>query len=255
MDISKAPIAKPDYRDADRNEDVYVFYGGYSTTEFRVPADTEVRKQDQRWSNRRQGSDPRETLPNLEVKDGVIVLPFADLVGLIIERADPTELAKELWANDDVRAEFLHCLTSRYSDDNVTDADRRKFLRDVKEEVHSRALDQLVTKLNDLEYNAREAQRVRHDGWRYDGHYRNVLDTVEGIAGADVKAKLIARFGERYNSGLADHEDFQIGRKHWNEARDYWRKKTLELFPEPEPVKSEDPADFLFGPTPIAGGL
>ena len=121
MDISRAPIVEPEFRDADRNEDVYRVHRPYGSTEFRVPSGTEVRMQDARWSNRSSSADPRHTLPNISVEGDAIVIPFCDIVEMVVARAEPAELAKSLWQNDDVREQFIYCMEERYSSGNIGD--------------------------------------------------------------------------------------------------------------------------------------
>lgn len=233
IDISKAPLAKPARRESDTNEDVYLIHQSHTTTEIRVPADTPVRMQDSRWYNR-SSSDPRSTLPNMEIKEESILIPFCDIVEMIVARAEPVELAKALWENEDVRREFVECLTARYSQSHIVDRDRRVLVAGVNEEIHSKALDLLVDRVSNLEGTARDRWLQGHRDFNYNTHYQAVLDCVEHICGSDAKTALQKRFGERFRPYVEDEKDFDTVGKHWRECREYWRAKTLELFPGPE---------------------
>lgn len=244
IDISTIPDAKPDFIDEDRNQDVYTIHQTYGAIEFRVPTGTPVKRQDSRWGQHRASStNPRTAFPNMEVRDEAIVLPFCDLVELIIARADPIDLAKSLWANDDVRGEFRSCLTREYNVSHVVDDDRRKFLAEVKEAVHSKELSALTEKISDVEHEVRarwRSNRYTHD---YNAHYFAVLESIEHLYGSEARKEIerrhLARFSRPFDDG-----DFGIGKKHWNECRDFWRAKTLELFPGPgipETTTGDDP--------------
>ena len=240
VDLSRARPTEPDRTDEETGEDVYQVYRSYGVVEFRVPAGTVVRQQDIRWSNRSQSTDPRGEFPNMIVQDGALVLPVCDLVGVIVSRTDPAVLAHELWADDDVRTEFMECLQSTYS--SLGDADRRKFLHSVQEVVHSTALDRAVSSLVSVEHDMRQKgmSHCRQD--TYAQHYRNVLETVEALWGMAGRHEVTSRHGEAF-APPADSQDFEVGRRHWTESREYWRKKLLDMFappPDPPEEKKED---------------
>jgi hypothetical protein len=60
-------------------------------------------------SKYRHTTDPRATLPGLEIRDGQIRIELTDLVGLVLSRLEPADLARALWSNADVRQE-IHVL-------------------------------------------------------------------------------------------------------------------------------------------------
>jgi len=95
---------------------------------------------------------PQDTFPNMEVQDGSLTIPLDDIVSSILARVEPADIAVALWADKDVRDCFIEAMTTRYSQMNIGDADRRQFLAQVKEAVHSKALDGLAEKMAKLEY-------------------------------------------------------------------------------------------------------
>lgn len=235
LDLSRANLAKPTRTDAETGEDVYVYARSYGSEEFRVPAGTPVRRQDSRWSllYNHHDRDPRRAFPNAEVSDGALVIPVCDMVDVLVSRTEPATLAREMWTNEEVRQEFVDQMVTGYTSGAVTDADRRRWLHGVREAVHSRALNEAVAKMVSLEHDMREKGRQFYSLDAYSRHYQKVLDTVAGLAGAKVVTELQEECGEHYLGHEADSEDFQIGRRHWNESRGYWRAKLEKLFPPP----------------------
>ncbi len=162
--------------------------------------------------------DPRQTFPNMEVRDGEMRIPLEDIVSSILARVDPTEIAVALWANEEVRNEFMDAMVTRYSERNIGDADRRKFLTGVKEAVHSKALDRFGGKAAELEYQFGRKWFFYHqvnqiNDWLREGEYKD-------------------RDG---NTLQLRHEDadavFKISGASWHEAREHWRQEALRLFP------------------------
>ena len=162
----------------------------------------------QRWTH---STDPRATFPNMEVADGEIRIPVTDLVGLILSRLDPVDLARALWTDDGVKEAFMDCLVHRYNEQGIDDADRRKFLSGVKEAVHSKALDALGSTMASLEYDVSKRSFFYHE--------INRINDWLHEQGYEVRLK---------------HEDndpdFKIGGTHWNEARTYWREEVAKRF-------------------------
>ena len=229
VELTKMALAEPNHRDGNTDEDVYHFYGGYSTTEFRVPAGTVVHTQDNRWTNRRS-TDPRTVMPNMEVKDGVIVLPISDLITEIVARAEPAVLAKELWQNEDVKAKFMYCVTERYSEGGVDDGDRRALIEKLKETVHSVALDRLGSAMSALEWEARRHYYGYEDRANYARHYAAVLEFVENRFGAEARVALEEAHGRGY---VPMSTEPSIGGAEWHEGVEHWRAEVLRNFPAP----------------------
>jgi hypothetical protein len=227
----KRKPASPDFTDIGSNEDVYNVYGSYGTKQFRVPAGTPVTIEDGRFRSV-EFSDPRRTLPNMEVKDGAMVIPLCDIVEEIVARSEPVDLAKALWENDDVRQEFIYCCATRYNESNIGDADRRKLLTEIKEVIHSVALDKLADAMCGLEYEARKIYCREASIADFRRFYCDVLDTLGQFP--DAHAVVISRHGSGVYLRDATYEEFKIGGHHWCETREFWRKKCLEFFPEPE---------------------
>lgn len=177
-------------------------------------------------NDRYQSADPRQTFPNMEVRDGEIRLPVTDLVGEILTRLEPVELAQSLWSDDAVRSAFMDCLVTRYNEQGIGDDDRRKFLLGVKEAVHDKAVDGLREKISSLEYAVSKRAFFYHE-------INTTNDRLRAVEGM-----LRGRFNvPDINLPRLRHEDndpdFKIGGKHWNDARDDWRKTLLAMFPAP----------------------
>jgi hypothetical protein len=167
-------------------------------------------------SPRRDGTDPRRTLPNMEIVDGEIRIPVSDLVSDVLARCEPAELAKSLWRNDEVRAAFRQEMAERWLAEAVTDGDRRAFLRDIKEAVHSKAVDEAVHKLTTLEYEIRS----RWHTWDVIRSANNLLHDMDVRAPSGEPLRL-------------REPDVQIGDKAWHEARERWAAEMRALFPAP----------------------
>lgn len=173
-----------------------------------------------------QNYDPRQTLPNMEVRDGEIRIPATDLVGLILSRLDPVEIAQALWSeNEDVRNAFIDCAVTRYSEAGVGDPDRRKLLHGLQETVHSVALDKLRDAMAAIEYDLSRRSHFFHEVLRINDMLRDL----------DIRT----RQGDLLQIAHHDNDpDFRIGGKVWNEARDDWRELVLERFPPPAALET-----------------
>jgi hypothetical protein len=179
----------------------------------------------------RHTSDPAATLPNMMISDGEIRIPITDLVGEVLKRLEPAELAKALWTNEEVRAEFIEALSYRYMFEGVEDKDRREFLRKVKEQVHSVAMDRLAEVMATQEYAAREKAHY----YNRVNHFQYWWGAVQETLRKWPEALEAVRFGHgaAFKPLTEDDPDFRIGGKHWNEARDFWRDEVLKQFPKP----------------------
>jgi hypothetical protein len=176
-------------------------------------------------------SNPRQTLPNMEITDGEVRIPITDFVEEILTRLSPVDLAKSLWENQEVRDEFMVCLVESFG--SFSDADRRKFLHEVKEAVHSKAIDTLHNKMSSIEYDLSKRSFFYHQ-----------INDINAML-HDNECK---RFdGTPIRLGHEDNDPvFKIGGTNWNEARDFWRQRVEELFPGPEePVVVEPPPTTL----------
>lgn len=166
-------------------------------------------------------SDVKTVLPNMRVDDDELCIPVTDFVGVILSRLDPEHLARALWFESDaVREAFMAALAERY-ESGISDADRRKFIAKVKEEIHSAALDKLRDDMAKLEYTLSQRswfyQEIdKINAWLRDQGYTNP-------DGSSIRLK------------HSDNDpDFKIGGTHWNDARDWWRAEVLRRFPAPE---------------------
>lgn len=203
-------------------------------------------------SKHRHETNPRSTLPNMEVADGQIRIELTDLVGLVLSRLEPVDLARTLWQDDDVKAEFMSLLVTRYNESGLGDAERRKFLHGVTEAVHSKALDRLAGSMAKIEY---ETNRISNF-YAEIRQINDVLRTKEVMVTRDVwddvtktnERKLVPlQFDEREHkrdaNGNHTRGDLAVAGRGWEEAREFWRKEVLKQFPMPEapaePAKDE----------------
>lgn len=180
-------------------------------------------------SKTRHTTDPRATLPNMEVRDGQIRIEINDLVGLVLSRLEPRELAQALWQDQGVRDEFMDCLVTRYNESGIGDQERRKFLHGVKEAVHDKRIETLASSFGSMEHEL--SKRVYF--WT-EIERANALLKFHDIK--DDKGEPV-----RLTDG-ENNAQFKIGGTNWNEARDYWRTSLAERFPGPGPLPVETPA-------------
>lgn len=179
-------------------------------------------------------TDPRRTLPNMEVADGEIRIPVTDLVATALSRLDPADLARALWQEDEVRGAFIDCLCHHYNDHGIDDADRRKVLAGLQAAVHSAALDRLASAMHKLEYTMANRSFFYHE-------VNRINERLAALGCVDA-------YDQPIRLQHADSDpDYRIGGKIWNEARDDWRKLVLERFPEPEAPAEEASDDPLAG--------
>lgn len=194
-----------------------------------------------------RNTDPRSTLPNMEISDGEIRIPVTDLVDEVLSRLDPVELARSLWQNDEVKDEFLYCLATRWSEQGIDDGDRRKFLTQIQEAVHSKAVDALASSAASLEW------KFSKEAHHYD-EVRRINDTLREldvkvmrsslVDGEWVQTPTLLQFDERDRSikdetGKFLRGELEVSGRCWEEARAYWRIEVARAFPAPvEPVAS-----------------
>jgi hypothetical protein len=188
----------------------------------------------------RYGSDPRQDFPNMKVCDGELRLPIDDLVGAILSRIEPEELAVALWANDDVRARFIEALTNQWSGDNVSDADRRGVLAGIKEAVHSKALDKLASAMSSIEYAVCRDAHYWDEVQRINERLRNLDVRVCAYAGQDAEGRSVyedrlLQFDAREHAvnkdGVFTRGELEVGGRAWSEAISHWREQVLKYFP------------------------
>lgn len=198
---------------------VTIGYGQYEVT---IPNDPDA---DVTYKKPRDSrADPRHAFPNMEVVDGSMSIPLDDIVSAVLARVKPAEIAVSLWADEEVRNEFIYAMTTRYNSDNISDTDRRKFLSEVKEAVHSAALDRLAGAMAKLEYDYAGKFSV----WRAVDQINSTLAHYEvtrpprgdedGPQPLRIKDPTIG-------------DQFKIGGEAWTEARNHWRDEVALLFP------------------------
>jgi hypothetical protein len=205
-----------------------VFTIGFGQYEVTVPDDREADVTYQ--SPYYRSSNPRDTFPNMEIRDGEMRLPLEDIVSTILARVEPAEIAVALWGDDGVRTEFMDALVTRYNERNICDGDRRKFLAGVKEAVHSKALDQLAASMASLEYAIAKNYYL----------HSKISAINETLAHYGVTRPPRGDETEPQPLRIQDESqigEFKIGGTAWNEARDHWRGEVLRQFPMPVPEK------------------
>lgn len=172
-------------------------------------------------TDRPSSTDPRRTLPNMEISDGVLSIPLSDFIEEILESSEPVDVARALFQNDEVRRHVLDALAERWSSDSFNEADRRSFLARIQAAVHSAAVDRLAGRIAEMEWS-RAHQFYHHQ------HTARVNDWLMQH-GLELRIPY-------------EPEDpaFVIGGKAWTEARADWRKLVLASFPEPAKQKDTD---------------
>lgn len=180
-------------------------------------------------------TDPRQTFENVTIEDGELRIPISDMVGEVLKRCDPVDLAKALWTNDEVKDAFMESLVWTYNS-TMDASDQVKFLHAVKEKVHNAAVGRLDYTLGKLD---REVSRIA---------YHMLSAERMNIHNENVERMLNERFGvsdislPRCTVPKVDGIDFDnYSGKTWTECRDYWRKKIEETFPGPD--SPEEPKD------------
>lgn len=180
-----------------------------------------------------QRCDPREALPNMEITDGEIRIPMTDLVSEVLARVPPAELSVTLWSNAEVRSEFISRVVERWECD-FTDEERRRLIRDLKQAVHSNAVDRLANSLGKIEYDVSKRSFFYHEVSATNDRLRELEQHLRGKYGDETIE--VPRLKHE------DHDpDFKISGTHWNQARDHWRRHVEERFPFVEDPKQETP--------------
>lgn len=187
-------------------------------------------------------SEPRKHLPNMEVREGRIIIAIEDLVGEILARITPLELAEGIISDDEARERMIECLCERYASPGFSDEDRRKWLKGVQAEIHDVQLDKIVSQLNELEQHQRSKASFyrwkRVEVSHYMRLYRSALAKLQMYANEDAVQAFINMHTqpEKLQARLeadADPIVVETAGPQWHESRDYWRKELLKLFEPP----------------------
>lgn len=221
-------------------ERVYKF-GGYSIT---IPDDHDQPAKVANLYNKWGASE--NPMPNISFYDGEMRIPVEDFVDLILRRVPAEELAEGLWRDGDVRERFVYCMAHRYAG-SIEDDDRRKLLNEIQVEIHARAIDRAIERLNTLESNARGYSNQYRWGREEFGNYSTLYDVYKTTLFEMREKGLLTheQVGARLNN-LTTPEQFKEYRlesadpvvresvgKEWRESRDFWREKLEAFFPEP----------------------
>lgn len=197
-------------------------------------------------SKHRHETNPRATLPNMEVSDGQIRIELTDLVGIILSRLEPVDLARALWSNEEVKSELMDLLVTRYNQSGIGDAERRKFLHGVQEAVHSKAQDVLSGHMQKLEYETNRIANFYAEIRRINDALRAQNVMVEGSVWNDTakayeRELTLLQFDDREHTrdanGNHTRGELSVGGRGWEEAREFWRVEVLKQFPTPEQTK------------------
>lgn len=221
--------AKPDRTDTLTNEDVYLVYSAGAMREFRVPADTPVTLDTQRFHRQDRRTGVSDHFPNAQVKDSVIQFEICDFVDEIVSRCEPVDLAKALISDEYVRENLVYALAERYSGEGITHADRIKFFAKVGQAVHDERLEPFMNRFAKSEF----AEAEKFSFWDQSNAVNRVLEEAGVMTYRHVKDADGKWVREQIPLRIAVQKDMNIGSEKWNEARDHWRKRLEELFPAP----------------------
>lgn len=196
---------------------------------------------------RRYGSSSNGISQSINLYDGVLSVDFSFIVDEVLGKSDPVEVARCMLANEDVRTMVIEALAERWSQDNITDTERRRFLHAVAAQTNDKAVDILADTMRKWEYAFDKRSYVSHT-------IRNANDVLRSL---DVKIQGAARKNqetgewEKSEPVLLQLRDVDamdvdeegktipgrgslaIGGKAWDEAREYWRDEIGKLFPPP----------------------
>ena len=226
-----------DFIDGNTGEAVYKIARQYGVTEIRVPQGTVVRCREDRHRTM-YDSAPRidRELPGIMLAEDAIVIPFEDLAATLLQRAEPAKLAEALWQKSpEVRESFMHALASSFADASITDAERRRFIREVKEDINTVAIEQHVKFFSDLESKLRERWHT-FDVWNaVQSWWRGLNERARQAHGDEFARQLEALAGPAPFSGPdPEYAQYQVVGIEWNAAREFWRKWATEQFAFPK---------------------
>lgn len=187
----------------------------------------------------------------VEVGDGELRFPLEDLVPLVLERLDISELAQMIMGNEEARRAILTSLAAYYNDHYIEDADRRFWIAKVQAAIHSKKLDEIAFAMARIENGVAQ---MGYDAMR-DIAFGNVLsylvaDLMRFLGCEWRQAQEIGdALARRHDAlppdkGLVDFRPYVnalgSGANAWNDARDHWRAQVEVLFANVE--VPEEPA-------------
>lgn len=215
--------------------------GGYSIT---VPDDPEQPAKVASLYNRWGASE--NPMPNMSFSEGEMRIPVEDFADLILRRVPAEELAEGLWRDDSVRERFIYCMAHRYAGP-VEDEDRRKLLNEIQVQIYAKAIDRAIERLERAEGDLRAKSSRSRWEQNHLGHYTGIYERYsEALYELREAGKLDDDGIQRRLSMLSTPDNLKkylleasdpvtresVGAQ-WYEARDYWRKRLEEFFPEP----------------------
>lgn len=175
---------------------------------------------------------------DVEVEDGEIRIQLTDLVGEVLARVGPSEIAATLWANEEVRAAFLAKCAARWSTD-FTDEDRRRLLLELREQIHDKRLEAVKNWLGEAEHAENKRRHFSEEVRRINATLRDLNVRVKVYRATSEEMELL-QFDEGTGSrkhpetGEAMPGPFEIARgESWKDAREFWRAELLKRFPPP----------------------
>lgn len=180
-------------------------------------------------------TDPRQTFENMTIEDGEMRIPISDMVGEVLKRAHPVDLAQALWSNSEVKEAFMDALVHYYNTD-LGPHDQTKFLFKIKESIHDNIVYRVRTLLEERE---RRLMEIAHRMFSVETMNRR-MEVIE----AELRVRLQEPDFHMPRFMLPTEEGLDLG---WsgnviNEARDHWRKVMEERFPGPEEPIPEPPS-------------
>lgn len=186
-------------------------------------------------------------MPNMSFSDGEMRIPVEDFADLILRRVPAAELAEGLWRDDEVRERFVECMASRYAGDGIEDADRRSLLNQIQVEIHAKAIDRAIERLNNVEGTVRAT--ANNYRWRNAelGHYSGLYERYKVTLMEMREAGLLDDAGitkrlemlttpenlKKFTVDSVDPVVVESVGASWYESRDYWRNWLKEAFTAP----------------------
>jgi hypothetical protein len=189
---------------------------------------------------------PERIDQSISLMDGVLNVDFSFIVEEVLRKCDPIEIARGMCEDADVREHFIESLAERWSQDNVGDAERRKFLTKVGCAVNEITVDRLADTMRKWEYEFCRRAYVDEHVSNINRTLRELNVMVQGPStysssvpgewerGPDVLLQM-RRLDERTTDadGKSIPGPVAITGQAWEQARTYWRDEIGRLFPPP----------------------
>lgn len=190
-------------------------------------------------------TDPRHTLPNMMIEEGIVSFPLSDIVQMAIATVSKRDWLNAILDDEDGFDALVEAVGSRYHEPGtVDDRGRRRLLHALQAQVHDAALDAIR---QEAETRERAAYQQAHTAYAN----RQFKLWLGGVT-ACLKDKWPDAYEHLCKTrGLetcfrTNHPDpYVIFGDEWKDARDFWRQEFARRFPAPV-----DPAS-----TPLPGAI